>query len=136
MAKSPKSSAIERGEAHWIEWLTGSVSAICVIVLIGWIAFDAMTQDDGPPALSIDIVGSEGRAGGYLVTFDVDNAADRTAADVTVRGEIVFGDAVVETVETTIDYVPMRSKARGGLIFRTDPAGKSLRIAATGFSEP
>ncbi|OCP06333.1 MULTISPECIES: hypothetical protein [unclassified Ensifer] len=135
MAKSARSGSTDSGQAHWIEWLTGSLSAICVISLIGWVGFEAMTQNEAPPVLSVSIVSSEARPGGYIVIFEVENAADRTAADVVVRGEITNGSSVVETVEVTLDYVPMHSRTRGGLIFRNDPEGRS-RISATGFSEP
>ncbi|WP_065377150.1 hypothetical protein [Ensifer adhaerens] len=135
MAKPSKSRSIESGEGHWIEWLTGSVSAIGVIALIGWVGFEAATQSDGAPDLSVKTISSASRDGGYLVMFDVENAADRTAADVVVRGEITAGNTVVETVEITLDYVPMHSRTRAGLIFRNEPAGRS-RIFATGFSEP
>ncbi|QRY70728.1 TIGR02588 family protein (plasmid) [Ensifer sp. PDNC004] len=135
MAKSPKPGSVENRKAHWIEWATGAVSSLLVMTLVGWIAYEAATQDDGPPDLSVTIVNSVGRAGGYLVMFDVNNAADRTAAAVVVRGEITDQNTLIETVETTLDYVPARSTARGGLIFRNDPAGRS-RLFATGFSEP
>ncbi|HEV7323336.1 MAG TPA: TIGR02588 family protein [Ensifer sp.] len=135
MAKPSKSGSVESREAHWVEWLTGSVSAVFVIALIGWIGFNAATQGNGPPDLTVTIISVEKRAGGYLVMFDAQNAADRTAAGVVVRGEITSGDTVVETAETTLDYVPMQSSARGGLIFRNDPEGRS-RLFATGFSEP
>ncbi|WP_077966438.1 hypothetical protein [Ensifer adhaerens] len=135
MAKSSKSRSVEKGGGHWIEWLTGSVSAIGVIVLIGWVSFEAATQSDGAPDLSVQTISSANRDGGYLVMFDVENAADQTAADVVVRGEVISGNTVVETVEITLDYVPMHSRTRAGLIFRNDPKGRS-RIFATGFSEP
>jgi len=135
MEKPPKAGNIENRKAHWIEWATGAVSALLVMILVGWIGYHAVTQGNGPPDLSVTIVSSAGRAQGYLVMFDVENTGDRTAATVVVRGEISAKDDVIETVETTLDYVPARSKARGGLIFRNDPEGRS-RIAATGFSEP
>ncbi|ANK77094.1 TIGR02588 family protein [Ensifer adhaerens] len=135
MAKTPKPGSVENRRAHWIEWTTGAVSTILITALIGWISYQAATQADGPPDLSVTIVSSAGSAGGYLVMFDVNNAADRTAAAVVVRGEITDNDNVIETAEITLDYVPARSKARGGLIFRNDPAGRS-RVSATGFSEP
>ncbi|HEV7310338.1 TIGR02588 family protein [Ensifer sp.] len=135
MARPSKSRSVERRKAHWVEWLTGSVSALVIVALIGWITFEALTQSTAPPDLAVTVISIEKRAGGYLVMFDAENTADRTAAGVVVRGEIMDGDAVVETVETTLDYVPMQSSARGGLIFRNDPEGRS-RLAATGFSEP
>ena len=58
MAKPSKSRSIESGEGHWIEWLTGSVSTIGVIALIGWVGFEAATQSDGAPELSVKTISS------------------------------------------------------------------------------
>ncbi|MGE6784495.1 TIGR02588 family protein [Ensifer adhaerens] len=135
MAKLFETRAVETRKAHWVEWLTGVVSAALIVALIGWIAFEAVTQDRGPPDLSVSIINIERRAGGYLVMFAANNTAGRTAAGVVIRGEVTAGGRVIETVETTLDYVPMRSSARGGFIFRNAPEGRS-RLFATGFSEP
>ena len=91
---------------------------------------------DEAPDLSVSVIRQEARSGGYQVEFEIGNAASATAAQVLVRGELVDGDAVVEAVETTLDYVPMQSKASGGLIFRHDPAGLAVRIAAVGYADP
>jgi uncharacterized protein (TIGR02588 family) len=43
---------------------------------------------------------------------------------------------VVETSETTFDYVPSRSQREGGLVFTADPRGYALTLQAKGYIEP
>lgn len=136
MTKSSASGHRETGNPHVLEWLTGMVSAACVLAMIGWIGVQAIRQRDDAPDLSVRVVRQEARSGGYQVEFEVSNAASATASQVLVRGELLDGDAVVETVETTLDYVPMQSKATGGVIFRHDPAGRTVRIGAVGYTDP
>lgn len=136
MTTLSKSKSIEKSDPHWIEWLTGLVSMAFVLALIGWIGWDALGPRDPAPVLSVRILGTTGEGAGYQVRFEVANAAKATAAGVVVRGEILDGDRTLETIETTFDYVPMKSTASGGLIFRNDPAGRSVRISAVGYSDP
>lgn len=126
----------ETRQPHWIEWMTGAVSAALVAMLIGWIAWDALTPEDDSPELSVRMLDTEARENGHQVRFEVMNAARTTAADVVVRGQLIDGDQIVEAVETTLDYVPMQSKASGGLIFQRAPGELSVRIAAIGYSDP
>ncbi len=136
MTKMSTARHTETGDPHVVEWLTGLFSAACVIAMIAWMGVQAIGQRDEAPDLSVSVVRQEARSGGYQVEFEIGNAASATAAQVLVRGELVDGDAVVEAVETTLDYVPMQSKASGGLIFRHDPAGLAVRIAAVGYADP
>lgn len=141
MTKPSDFKPVESAQPHWIEWLTGVFSGVCVAALIGWIGFEALDQSrqgrQGPD-LSVRNIGTQMRSDGYQVAFEVSNRAGATAAGVVVRGQIVSADAVVETVETTLDYVPMHSTAGGGLIFQHDPDDPKgqLRIAAIGYSDP
>lgn len=136
MTKISRSSNIENAEPHWIEWLTGLVSAALVIVLITWIGKDALMDRDSSPDLEAAVVRTEQRSTGYQVLFEMSNKASATAADVTVRGELQDGKAIIEKVETVLAYVPGRSKTRGGLIFENNPAGKTVVVKASAYNEP
>lgn len=136
MTKMSTPRHTETGDPHIVEWLTGLFSAACVMAMIAWMGVQAIGQRDDAPDLSVSIVRQEARSGGYQVGFEIRNAASATAAQVLVRGELFDGDAAVEVVETTLDYVPMQSQASGGLIFRHDPAGKAIRIGAVGYADP
>ncbi|MCF3642150.1 TIGR02588 family protein [Rhizobium sp. TRM95111] len=126
----------ERHEAHWIEWLTGLVSAALVLAIVAWIAYEAIRREDTPPDLTITVLDTRRTGSGHRVTFEIRNAAPTSAAAVTVVGEIRGGDSVLDRAEVIFDYVPAESKAKGALIFEDDPAAGMLVIRPTGFTDP
>ena len=56
MTKTEKGRHRERHDPHWIEWLTGIVSAILVAGMIGWLGWEAFTREATPPELSIAVL--------------------------------------------------------------------------------
>lgn len=136
MTKSQNSSHTESEDPHWIEWATGIVSGALVIVMIGWVANEAWHQTDAPPDLSTAVLKTEPTSGGFRVEFEIRNRSTTTAASVTVQGEITEDGRPVDQSDVTFDYVPAQSKAKGAMLFKTDPAGKQLRIVPTGYTDP
>lgn len=135
MTKTIGDKNLEAKNPHWVEWLTGLVSAVIVLAVIGWIAKDALVDQDTSPDLAVTVLMTEQRSNGFQVSFEVSNGASATASQVTVDGEILDGSTVVEKASTVLDYVPGKSKARAGLIFKNDPTGRiTLRVLA--FNEP
>lgn len=126
----------EKEDPHWIEWAAGVFSALLVFMIIGWIGFQAVTEEDQSPTFRTTIAGQEPVDGGYRVKFEIENLSTRTAAAVVVRGEVWDGDDLVEEAEATLDYVPAQSKSSGAFIFSSDPSEKALRIRGTGYSNP
>lgn len=136
MTSTKSGTHTEGKDPHWIEWLTGIVSALLVITLIGWIALEAATRSATPPQLSTRILGTEKLASGYRVDFEILNDANTTAAAVVVRGEVRENGSAIEDAEITFDYVPANSQASGALMFETDPTGRDLSLRPTGFTDP
>ncbi|CDZ60314.1 TIGR02588 family protein [Neorhizobium galegae] len=123
-------------EPHWIEWATGTVSALVVVATIAWVAYQAWTHDDMQPELSVAITERRQTEGGYRVAFDIANKATATAAAVTVRGEILDGGNIVEDADVTFDYVPAQSKSSGAILFSQDPGAREVRVRAVGYIDP
>ncbi|QND17804.1 TIGR02588 family protein [Rhizobium leguminosarum] len=136
MTKISNGKNLEAGEPHWIEWVTGVVSAVIVLGVIAWIGKDALVDRDSSPNLVGVVLHTEKRDGGFQVLFEIRNDSSATASQVAVQGEIREQGSVLENVETVLDYVPGHSKAKGGLIFQQDPAGKTLTVRASSFDEP
>jgi len=136
MTKTTADANIETNKPHWIEWVTGLVSAAVVIAVIIWIGKDALMDRDTSPDLEADVVLVEARSGGFQVLFEIRNRSSQTASQVAVRGEVLENSKTVETTETVVDYVPGHSRANGGLVFQSDPHGKTISIKAVSFSEP
>ena len=99
----------EAENPHWMEWLTGLVSAALVATLIGYVGWNAATEEMVPPEFAIEATGMARVTGGYRITFDIENRANTTAAAVIVRGELKRGDESLETVDVTFDWTSEKS---------------------------
>ena len=136
MTRSGKGRHRERHDPHWIEWLTGAVSALLIAAMLGWLAWEAFTRDATPPDLAVKVLTTERTAAGYRVTFDIYNTATTTAAAVTVVGRLTEGEQVIEENEVVFDYVAAESSSNGAILFRNDPAGRTMDIRAIGYTDP
>ncbi|MGF9565971.1 hypothetical protein [Neorhizobium sp. JUb45] len=136
MTKISNDKNIEPGAPHWIEWITGAVSGIIVLVVIVWIGKDGVMDRDTSPNLHGNVVRTEERSDGFQVLFEIHNDSSATASQVKIRGELRERALVLESSETVLDFVPGHSKVGGGLIFQQNPAGKDLKVRATAFDEP
>ncbi len=126
----------EADDPHWMEWVTGLVSALLIATLIGYVGWNALTEELKPPEFAIEATGMERVTGGYRITFDIENRANSTAAAVIVRGELLRGEESVETVDVTFDYVPGESQSSGAIFFTTDPGSARLTLRAVGYTDP
>lgn len=136
MTKISNGKNIEASAPHWIEWMTGAISAIIVLTVIVWIGKDGVLDRDTLPDLHGKVVETEERSDGFQVLFEIHNDSSATASQVKIRGELRDQGSVLESYDTVLDYVPGRSKAGGGLIFRQNPAGKELTVRPTAFGKP
>ena len=135
MTKTIGDKSLEAEKPHWVEWVTGLVSAVIVPVVMFWIAKGAFKDQETSPDLTPTVVITEQRSNGFQVSFEVSNVASETASQVIVNGEIRDRYDVIERASTVLDYVPGRSKARSGLIFRNDPRGRII-LYVSAFNEP
>ena len=126
----------EADDPHWMEWVNGLVSALLIATLIGYVGWNALTEELKPPEFAIEATGMERVTGGYRITFDIENRANSTAAAVIVRGELLRGEESVETVDVTFDYVPGESQSSGAILFTTDPGSARLTLRAVGYTDP
>lgn len=136
MTKSEQGRHRERQDPHWIEWLTGLVSALLVAAMLGWLTWEAFTRESIPPDLVVTVLTTEKTSSGHRVAFDIYNTATITAAAVTVVGRLREGDRVIEEGDVTFDYVAAESKSTGAILFRNDPAGRSVDIHPAGYTDP
>lgn len=126
----------ERHDPHWVEWLTGIVSAMLVAALLGWLGWEAFTREATPPDLSVKILATEKTGAGHRVAFDIHNTATTTAAAVTVVGRLMDGEKTMEENHVIFDYVAAESKSTGAMFFESDPAGHAVDIRASGYTDP
>lgn len=118
------------------EWVSAGFGLLLVLGTVGFIGYNALTSQPSVPAVTIQHVGTEETAGGFVVRFRARNSGPSTAASLTVSGALRDGATVVETDEVVLDYLPSRGERHGGLIFRNDPARYSLSLDAGGYVDP
>ena len=123
-------------KARWVEWIAGTLSALVVVLMLSWVAWEAITEDPTPPDFAIAIMERVAVERGFRVVFDIANTSNQTAAAVVVRGEIIDGATTIETADVTFDYVPGGSKETGVILFSQDPGTRTLRVRPMGYVFP
>ncbi|MFD1745552.1 TIGR02588 family protein [Rhizobium helianthi] len=127
---------IEARDPAWIEWTTGCISGLLVLALIGWLTQEALTHDDAPPVLSA-VVNHVVRVGDlYRTDFTLVNDGPTSAAAVKVVATLSRDGSTTEEADVTFDYAPGQSRNDGTVYFRQDPAGGTLVIRPSSFTEP
>jgi uncharacterized protein (TIGR02588 family) len=121
--------------SRW-EWAAAALGALVVGGTIGFLAYEAATEENTPPDLVVRAGPVTRTSAGWLVEVRAENRGATTAAQVRVEGELEGDTGAVETSEVTIDYVPGDSERRAGLLFRRDPRRHRLEVRARGFDLP
>jgi uncharacterized protein (TIGR02588 family) len=117
-------------------WGIGMLGLLFVLGSIGFLLYEAAIGDSSPPDVSVVVEEITPTSNGFLVEFRVMNEGGTTAAGLTVEGELRDGAQVLETSDTTIEYVPSHSERQGGLFFTVDPRQYDLRLRALGYEMP
>lgn len=136
MANKSKQDQEKLDEAPLWMWGIGLLGLILVLGSIGFALYEAIAGDSSPPDVKVQVEGVIEAQNGFLVEFRVLNEGGRTAAGLTVEGELRDGTDIVETSETTLEYVPSHSERTGGLFFSQDPREYDLQLRAKGYETP
>ncbi len=119
-----------------LEWAAAGLGLLVAVALLAIIGREALTGSERPlPVLRPEIGRVASTPAGHVVEFRVRNLSEQTAAAVQIEGKLT-GGAEDETSIATVDYVPGRSEAAGGLIFAGDPRGGKLELRVTGYEIP
>lgn len=110
---------------------------MCLLFLLGTISYGALQGGVRmPPDIVVKSHAAAHRSDGYLVTFEVFNRGDETAASLDMEGRLLADGRVIETSKATIDYVAGHGSAEGGLFFVHDPAKLTIEVRPLGFQKP
>lgn len=115
-----------------LEWVAAALGLLVLLAMLSVMALEIFSGgDDDLPLLSVRIEAVSATPAGHAAQFVVSNRSSQTAAAVQVEGKL--GD---EVASASIDYVPGRSEARGGLLFRGDPRTGAVELSVTGYELP
>jgi uncharacterized protein (TIGR02588 family) len=135
MPKQSKSNTQRRGIPA-SEWIAASIGAGLLLASIAILVYSGVTLPHSLPRLSVRVALIEDAGDQYLVMIEVRNEGGSTAAEARIEAELRQRDAVAERSETTIDFVPPKSKRRAGVFFRRNPREGYLTVRVSGYREP
>lgn len=119
------------------EWIIGSIGLLIFLFSFGYILYLALTSNKTPPRIKINVESIIPNENNFVVQINVENSGSSTAEGLVVQGELLGGGgSTVEVSRTTFDYVPEKSKRKGGMIFTKDPRKYNFSIRALGYEEP
>ncbi|MFD1331718.1 TIGR02588 family protein [Methylopila musalis] len=119
-----------------LEWAVAALGAALACGVLGVLAYEALTYEDGPPVLVATLRDVTATPGGHVARFVLENRGPSAAAEVTVAARLKEGGAVVEETEVTLDYVARMSSREAGVVFERDPKGAQLDIRAASYRRP
>lgn len=125
-----------RGRGTFWQWLAAVLGIVLIVGCLSFLIWEGLGRDDAPPDITLTTIGMVPQRDRWLVTIRAVNHAGSTAARLGAVGELREGGQVVETSETTFDYVPAHSEREAGLFFTRDPAKFELRLRAVGYEQP
>jgi uncharacterized protein (TIGR02588 family) len=134
--KPPAKQSASKARTPLLEWISAAIGLALACGLIGYVAWEAVSSDDTPPAMAVTALSIHPTPGGYVMKIRVENHGGSPAAQVGVEGTLTTPGAEPEVAETTFDYVPDHSQRDGGLFFTVDPRAGEVKLRARGYVEP
>ncbi len=134
MSEGEKNDGRSRG-SFW-QSLTAVLGIALTAACLGFLVWKGLGRDDTPPDITLAVIATVPQRDCWLVTLRVVNHGGSTAAGLKVVGELQNGERLLETSETTLDYVPAHSEREAGLFFTHDPASNELRLRPVGYEKP
>ena len=123
-------------EAPWWMWAIAFMGFVLVFGSIAFTLYEATAGDSSPPDVAVRVDSVLPTRNGFLVQFRVINEGGSTAQGLTVEGELRNGVELLESRDTTIEYVPSHSEREGGLFFTSDPRQYEMHLRAKGYEKP
>ncbi|WP_222195445.1 hypothetical protein [Modestobacter italicus] len=124
------------GETSRGEYALGVLGALIVLLVLGFLAHQAVVVRDGDPQLSVTSATAEPVDDGWSVPFEVHNSGGTTAEEVQVTGVLERDGEELQEATATIAYVPPRSRQSGALLFSVDPGTGTLQVRPTAYTLP
>lgn len=118
------------------EWLFGLASAVLVLALLVFLAYQALFAESAPPSFEVSVEKVERRGEATWVTVAVANRGDKAASAVTVTATPLDALAGGSSQQIEFDYIAANGIRRGAFMFAEPATADQLDIAVTAYTEP
>lgn len=134
MGSKAKNSEVTGGQQ--VEWVIAALSAVLVLALAGFIAFEALSRTGSEPRVALAVERTLAIAEGYAAKIQVRNDGHVTISDVVIEGAISLDDGETQTASVTLDYLPAGSDTEIGLGFSQEIDPERLALRIVGYTYP
>lgn len=121
-----------RPEKNPLEWGVFVAGLALSLGTMGILAWDAATNGDKPPVLSVVLGSARAVGSGYEVPVTVRNTGGETAE--AVRVEVVGTDG--RRAELEFEFVPRGSSREGTVFIPNDPTREAVSARVVSFRKP
>ena len=119
------------------EWLTLTVSALVLSLIVGLVLYDWQVSQNVPPAFQVEITeATRLTQGHYYVPFTLKNTGGRIARTVQVIADLQLPDGSDETGEQQFDFLSGNERKKGGFVFEHNPKEGELVVRVASFGLP
>ena len=94
------------------EWVTFAISALLVLAVAGYLAFEATRDDEPTVPIDVRVLSDQGsqKNNGYVIPVEVHNRGRRTLRALQLRLSYLAGDGSEQADDFTIDYLSEQAK--------------------------
>lgn len=125
-----------KGRKNTLEWVVFGISAAILVALVGFLIFEAITEESDAPRISITTGAVIPRGEHFAVPVVVTNRGGQTAEGLNVEIALVRDGQDVEVAAVTFAFVPRASHREAWALFRNDPQQFKIESRAIGFEKP
>ena len=119
------------------EWLTLTISAMVLSLIVGLVLYDWQVSQNIPPAFQVELTETARfTEGHYYVPFTLRNTGGRIARTVQVLADLHLPDGSEETGEQQFDFLSGNERKKGGFVFEHDPKDGELIVRVASFGLP
>lgn len=122
---------------NWVEWVVLGISASAVMLLVGFLFVDGITDEGSPPQPRVELKVDEAylaTGGGWILPATVTNDGDRAAEALDLRATATV-DGVEEESEVSIDFLPPGTDVEISFGLSGEPDGE-VTVTTVGFRLP
>jgi uncharacterized protein (TIGR02588 family) len=108
-------------QKNWLEWVVFAISLLLITSVFGFLAYDALTLGDAPPAMAIQVGQPEQQGQHVIVPVAVTNQGDQPAEGVVI--EVIYeGEQEPQQAQFEIAFLPRSATGEGWASFQASSA--------------
>ena len=135
--KNKRKNPPQKLEKNALEWTVFALSAVLVLLIIGYLSFQSFNSNGSTPDISVRAVKEPSKNNPHRYRIIVTNHGSATAEEVNVVAEVYKADSVMETAELQLAFSPKLSDQEGWVNFDQDPAlADSMRVRVLSYKKP